>query len=112
MKFKAFTISGYCIIIPANQLLYFQKVEDNTWMYLVNGEQHRINKSLKAIEEQLDSIYFFRCHSSYLVAMNQITRIDKANGYLLIMKDHATIPVATRQRALLMARLKILFPGP
>jgi len=112
MKFKAFTTCGYCIIIPVCDLLYFQRKQGVTCIYLVNGEMYRINKSLKLVEEQLCSRYFFRCHSSYLVALNQITQVDKANGYVLIMKNQMRIPVATRQRSLLVARLKQLYPGP
>jgi len=112
MKFKAFTTCGYCIIIPVCDLLYFRSRQGVTTMYLVNGEKYPIRKSLKLVEAQLRSHYFFRCHASYLVAMNQITQVDKVNGYVLIMKNQARIPVATRQRSILVALLKQLYPGP
>jgi len=112
MELKIFTTSGYWMIVPVSQLLFFHRTEGITYLHLLNGEQHRIQVSLKAVEAQLNSPYFFRCHASYLVAMNHITQIDKINGYVLILKGNVSVPVATCQRALLLARLKVLYPGP
>lgn len=112
MKFTAFTTCGYCIIVPVSDLLYFQSKQGLTHVYLVNGEMHRINSSLKLIEAQLNSLYFFRCHLSYLVALNHVIRIDRMETYTLILRENTAIPVAMRQRSNLKARLKQLFPGP
>lgn len=49
-----------------------------------------------------------RVHRSYLVNLQNIIRVDKANGGFVVMKNNEEIPISPRQKNLLIAQLEKL----
>jgi two-component system LytT family response regulator len=57
-----------------------------------------ISKPLKHFEDLLQDYGFFRAHQSHLVNLNFISRIDKVDGGVIVLKDNTNVPVAVRKR--------------
>ena len=57
---------------------------------------------MKELEEQLMPYGFFRCHASYLVNNESISRIDATQ---LTLKDGTVIPISQRRRKEFLAEL-------
>ena len=57
-----------------------------------------VSKNIKEFENQLNKSCFFRSHQSYLVNLKHITKIDKQNGFTLLLTDKSQIPTSTRKR--------------
>ena len=66
-----------------------------------------VSKGIKTIEELLKGKGFIRPHQSYLVNMNHITLVDKADDYSLIMTNQERIPIAIRRRKEILKNIKI-----
>lgn len=54
----------------------------------------RCNNTMKEMEDILDEKWFFRCHNSYIVNLDEIARIDKRIIYL---KNGSSIDIAQRK---------------
>lgn len=61
--------------IPMSEIIYF---ESRNYMLLVHtaAETHKMKKSLKTLEKELCGTDFFRIHASYIVNLDEVTRIS------------------------------------
>ena len=94
------------IVLKDNKSIYFIQVNDifnceaegsYTTFHLVNNQKITVSKPLKEYELLLETFGFFRPHNSHLVNSSKITRLDKANGGLLILNNKAEIPISQRK---------------
>ncbi len=53
-----------------------------------------VSKVLKEYAEMLEDYGFIRVHKSHLININHLKRIEKNNGYFVVMKDKAEVPVS------------------
>ncbi|PLX06663.1 MAG: hypothetical protein C0596_15205 [Marinilabiliales bacterium] len=53
---------------------------------------------MKEFEDILTNFNFFRPHTSYLVNLNYIKKLDKSDGGFLILKNGKEIPVSQRKK--------------
>lgn len=73
-----------------------------TLVFLVDGRQLLISKTLKEFEEMLIPFNFFRPHNSHLVNLDQVRKFMRHDGGYLILKNKMRIPVSkTRKEGLL-----------
>lgn len=84
----------------------FAKGDDNyTRIILVDGKEHLISHTLKAVEAKLTGLdVFYRVHKSYVVNLNHLKGIEGQN---LIMMDKI-IPIGKSYRSGLFERFDIL----
>ncbi|MGN6398773.1 MAG: LytR/AlgR family response regulator transcription factor [Mucilaginibacter sp.] len=82
-------------IIPVQDVLYLAADDDYVSVYTAEGSYLK-NKTMNFFEQTLDPKYFVRVHRSYIVAIQQITRIDpyEKDAHLAILKSGAKIPVS------------------
>ena len=82
-------------IIPVQDVQYLAADDDYVSVYTAEGSFLK-NKTMKFFEQMLDPRYFVRVHRSYIIAINQITRIDpyEKDAHLAILKSGAKIPVS------------------
>ncbi len=82
-------------IIPVSDVIYLQADDDYVSVFTQEGSYLK-NKTMNFFEQTLDSRYFVRVHRSYMVAIQQITRIDpyEKDSHLAILKSGAKIPVS------------------
>lgn len=94
-------IDGY-EFLDVNDILYCQSQNNYTYIYLKDGENILISKTLKTVEKALDNFYFIRTHQSYLVNPNFIKKYMRTDGGYLIMSDNKQIPVSSSKRELIV----------
>jgi len=82
-------------IIPVQDVQYLQADDDYVSVFTQEGSYLK-NKTMNFFEQTLDPRYFVRVHRSYMVAIQQITRIDpyEKDSHLAILKSGAKIPVS------------------
>jgi two-component system, LytTR family, response regulator len=79
-----------------------------TVFYLADGRKIMVSKVLKEYAEMLEDYGFIRVHKSHLININHLERIEKNNGYFVVMKDKAEVPVSVRKREKLVSILNSL----
>jgi two-component system LytT family response regulator len=82
-------------IIPVQDVIYLAADDDYVSVYTAEGSYLK-NKTMNFFETMLDPRYFVRVHRSYIIAIQQITRIDpyEKDAHLAILKSGAKIPVS------------------
>jgi two-component system LytT family response regulator len=82
-------------IIPVADVEYLMADDDYVSVITKDGSFLK-NKTMSFFEQTLDSRKFVRVHRSYIIAIEQITRIDpyEKDAHLAILKSGAKIPVS------------------
>lgn len=95
-------------VVSVNDILVFESQEGIVIAYTEN-ENFVTDFSLKFLEANLDTDYFFRCHRSYIVRIDRITRIAPwgAGTFQLTLENTKEVPLA-RKRA---SELRALMPA-
>ena len=63
-----------------------------------NDNKMLISKKLKAFEEILADLTFFRVHRSHLVNLKHVDRYDKRDGGFIVMKNGDSIPLSSNKK--------------
>jgi two-component system LytT family response regulator len=82
-------------IIPVQDVEYLAADDDYVSVYTAEGSFLK-NKTMNFFEQTLDPRQFVRVHRSYMIAIQQITRIDpyEKDAHLAILRSGAKIPVS------------------
>jgi len=91
------TIHSY-ELVALDEIMVCESSSNYTKVKLANGQQMVVSRTLKDIEDLLDSLPFLRVHHSYLVNLNYATRYVKGEGGSIVLKDESTIPVARSKK--------------
>lgn len=86
----------YLQIIRCDDIVYCEGDKGYTTFFLNNEPGVLVSKVLKEYEALLSAANFIRCHQSYLVNMNYVTRYFK-EGYLQL-RTGVKIPVSSRKK--------------
>lgn len=88
-------IAGKIKIIPVNQIQYLEAADDYVKIHTAEGSFLK-NKTMSFYEQSLDQNVFVRTHRSYIVNVQEITRIDpyEKENHLAILRSGARIPVS------------------
>ena len=82
-------------IIPVQDVIYLEADDDYVSIHTAEGSFLK-NKTMGFFEQTLDYRQFVRVHRSYILAVQQITRIDpyEKDAHLAILRSGAKIPVS------------------
>ena len=82
-------------IIPVHDVLYLEAADDYVKIHIKEGYFLK-NKTMSHFEQVLDEQQFVRSHRSYIINVQQITRIDpyEKDGHVAILKAGTQIPVS------------------
>lgn len=82
-------------IIPVQDVIYLAADDDYVSVFTAEGSFLK-NKTMNFFEQTLNPQYFVRVHRSYIIAIQQITRIDpyEKDAHLAILKSGAKVPVS------------------
>ena len=82
-------------IIPVKDVLYLEAADDYVKIYTQEGYFLK-NKTMNHFEQVLDTHQFVRSHRSYMVNVQQITRIDpyEKDNHIAILRSGAKVPVS------------------
>jgi len=86
---------GKIRIIPLSDILYLEAADDYVKIYTTEGNFLK-NKTLSYFEDSLPATQFVRTHRSYIINVQEITRIDpyEKENYLAQLRSGARIPVS------------------
>ncbi len=82
-------------IIPAHDVFYLEAADDYVKIHTAEGYFLK-NKTMGHFEQTLDKNQFARSHRSYIVNVQQITRIDpyEKDNHVAILRSGAKVPVS------------------
>lgn len=82
-------------IIPVHEIQYLEADDDFVKIFTAEGSYLK-NKTLSSYEQSLDTLQFVRVHRSYIIQINQITKIEpyQKESHLAILRDGKQIPVS------------------
>lgn len=99
--------NDFRISVPFNKGIEFIKVKDiiycksdnnYTHIYLNDGTNRFISKTLKIIENKLPKQMFYRPHNSYVINLNYVTKFYKSEGGYLEMSNGDEIKIARNKK--------------
>lgn len=94
------------IVLKDNKSMYFVRINDiynceaegsYTTFNLGDGSKIVISKPLREYEELLEPFGFVRTHNSHLVNTQKISRLDKADGGMIVLENGSNVPVSQRK---------------
>ena len=82
-------------IIPVEQVILLAADDDYVNVHTEEG-QYLKNKTMRFYETHLDPNEFVRVHRSYIIRLDQLTRIEpyEKDSHIAILKNKATVPVS------------------
>lgn len=82
-------------IIPAQDIFYLEAADDYVKIHTKEGYFLK-NKTMSHFEQVLDSQHFVRSHRSYIINIQQITRIDpyEKDSHVAILRSGVKVPVS------------------
>ncbi|REG82097.1 LytR/AlgR family response regulator transcription factor [Algoriphagus antarcticus] len=82
-------------IIPTREVSFFEAEDDYIAIHTVSGKYLK-KMTMKSLEEALDPAKFVRVHRSYLINLNEITKIEpyERDNYLVILRGGEKVPVS------------------
>lgn len=87
------------VFIKIKDIMYFEADGSYTHVYMSEGQQHLVSKSLSNFEEVLqDNPLFFRSHKSNLVNLNFIKQYIRGEGGELIMQNDKSIVLSRNKK--------------
>lgn len=78
--------------IDSTDVLYFEADNNSTDIHLNNGEMITAFKTLKHFETVLPPSQFLRIHNSYIINVNQVSRIHTGNTVCYIKNSTTKLP--------------------
>jgi DNA-binding LytR/AlgR family response regulator len=78
--------------IDSTDILYFEADNNSTDIHLNNGEMITAFKTLKHFETVLPPHQFLRIHNSYIINVNQVSRIHTGNTVCYIKNSTTKLP--------------------
>lgn len=95
-------------VVTITDVLYCKSDNSYTTFFMKDGSKILVSKNIKEFTNLFADCFFMRVHRSYLVNLQNIIRVDKANGGFVVMKNNEEIPISPRQKNLLIAQLEKL----
>jgi two-component system LytT family response regulator len=88
-------IAGKIKIIPVDDIHYLEAADDYVKIHVKEGSFLK-NKTMNHFEQVLDAHQFVRTHRSFILNVQQITRIDpyEKDNHIAILKSGAQVPVS------------------
>jgi two-component system LytT family response regulator len=97
-------------VISVDSILYVQADGRYSHFHLLDGTQRVASKNIGEYEKILPKEDFLRVHHSYIVNMNYVKSVSKADGsFIELFRGKKTIPLSKRKQELLNKFLKIKF---
>ena len=95
-QFRKISINegGKIQLVPISSIIRCESSGNYCHIYLDNGTNHLISKTLKSIESKIGHPFFHRIHQSHLINQNHITSIFKRTRQRINLTDRVTLPVS------------------
>lgn len=87
--------------LEVDKIMYCQSQSNYVFIYMENGRQILISKTLKEVEKVLRKYFFFRPNQSFLVNPNYMQKYSRSDGGYLVMTNDIQIPVSNSKKDLI-----------
>ncbi|MEM1325145.1 MAG: LytTR family DNA-binding domain-containing protein [Bacteroidota bacterium] len=91
------------VFVEVDQIIYCQSDNNYTKIFLKQGKDLFISKTLKELEELLGNYHFYRVHNSFVVNLNEIKNYVKADGGYLVMVNDDKVRVSRSKKESLLS---------
>jgi DNA-binding LytR/AlgR family response regulator len=88
------------VTLLTEQILYVESNDAETWVHTLDGERYR-NKTNISQWEQILEDDFLRTHRSFLVNINQVTKMETDS----IQLGETSIPVSRKYKEVVVAKV-------
>lgn len=95
------------VMVEKDDILYCKSDGNYTHVYLKNGSNYFISKSIKNVNNDLPQAQFLRIHKSYLVNTNYIAEYIRGDGGEVVLTTKKRIPVSRSHKSELLKALQI-----
>jgi two-component system, LytTR family, response regulator len=95
-------------LVKLEDIVYCKASDNYTYFHMNDGRHYIVSKQLKDYEEILVPHNFFRIHKTYLININHVEKISKADGLSVIMTNRDELPVSFRKKDEFIERIKSL----
>jgi two-component system LytT family response regulator len=86
------------VFVDVPDIMYCASERNYTRIFLKDGKNIIVAKTLKLVEELIASEQFFRAHHSFLINVDSVKQFAKEDGGGIIMTNDAKIPLSRRKR--------------
>jgi len=86
------------VFVDIADIIYCESERNYTRVFLKEGKNIVVAKTLKLVEELISSRSFFRAHHSFLINLNNIKQFKKEDGGYIVMSNDASIPISRTKR--------------
>lgn len=95
-------------IVPVNDVFYIEAYDDYVKIF-TKDTYYLKKKNMSYYEQVLDASIFFRTHRSFIINMQQLTRVEplEKNTYIALLKDGRKVPLSRTGYAKLKEHLGI-----
>lgn len=109
-SFEKMSISAIDGIYFVNikDIVRFEAEDNYTHIYFTNGERITASKTIKAYEDMLQMLNFYRVHKRHVINLNYLRKFIKGDGGYLVMDDGKKIEVSRRRRPAFMEQMRRL----
>src|SRR3569833_1441450 len=83
--------------IDLKDIIYAEADSNYTTLMLVDGRAFVVSKTLKDLQDVLESSHFLRVHRQYIINLNHVTHLDRTRS-TLTMINKKELPVARNQK--------------
>ena len=94
--------------INIRDIVRFEAEDNYTHIFMKSGEKITASKTIKAYEEMLQGVNFYRVHKRHVINLNYMRKFVKGDGGYLVMDDGKKIEVSRRRRPAFMEQMRRL----
>ena len=91
------TFEGFNFIF-VRDIMHCKSESNYTTLYMVNGDKIVVTRTLKEIEESINSPDFFRVHNSHFINLASVKKYVRGSGGYLVMNDGTTVNIARNRK--------------
>ena len=86
------------VFIPIHDIVYLEAESNYTIFYLVNNTKVVSSKTLREYEEVLSGQNFFRCHHSYMINLDFVSKYIRTDGDQIVMTTGSHVDLSRRKK--------------
>ncbi len=94
--------------VSIKDIVRFEAEDNYTHIFLANGERITASKTIKAYEDMLANMNFYRVHKRHVINLNFMRKFIKGDGGYLVMDDGKKIEMSRRRRPAFMEQMRRL----
>ena len=93
--------------IDLSDIVYVEASNNYSKLFMADGKQNTISKTLKDVQDVLEESHFLRIHRQYIININQVKGFNKTDS-IITMNNNAELPVAKTQKDKLLEQYRAL----